>query len=420
MTHLFALAVKSAWNRRLTLGLTLVAIALSVALLLGVERVRHDARTGFEQSISGTDLVIGARTSPVQLILYAVFRIGEATSNVRWQSFLDVANHENVAWAIPLSLGDSHMGFPVLGTSSAYFEHFRYGASQPLALNTGRPFEGLFEAVIGAEVADRLGYREGSRIVLSHGMGDVSLADHGDKPFVVVGVLARTGTPVDRTVHVSLESIEAIHLDWQGGAPLPGFSIPAEFVTKFDLNPKAITAMLVGLKSRAAVFRMQRYVNEYADEPLLAILPAVALDQLWQVMGIAERALFAISGMVVAVGLTGLIAVILAGLNERRRELAILRSVGARPRDIFFLLMIEGAGITLLGALLGVALLSATIALAAPYATAHYGLAIAPLALGVAELALLAAVVGVGLLASLIPGYRAYRMLLADGLTPRT
>lgn len=420
MTHLFGLAARSAWNRRLTLGLTLIAIALSVALLLGVERVRHDARTSFEQSVSGTDLVIGARTSPMQLILYAVFRIGEATNNVRWQSFVDVAAHPAVAWAIPLSLGDSHRGFPVLGTSPAYFEHFRHGAAQPLAIRTGRRFKGLFEAVIGAEVAQRLGYEAGSRIVLNHGMGEVSLAEHGDKPFIVVGVLARTGTPVDRTLHVSLESIEAIHLDWQGGAPLPGFKIPPEFVTKFDLKPKAITAMLVGLKSRAAVFRMQRFVNEYAEEPLLAILPALALDQLWQVMAIAERALFAISGMVVAVGLTGLIAVILAGLNERRRELAILRSVGARPRDIFVLLMIEGAGITLLGALAGVALLSVVIAAAAPWATAHYGLTIAPFSIGTTEITLLAAVVAVGLFASLIPGYRAYRMLLADGLTPRT
>jgi putative ABC transport system permease protein len=420
MTHLFMLAARSAWNRRVTLGLTVCAIALSVALLLGVERVRHDARASFEQSVSGTDLVIGARTSPVQLILYSVFRIGEATNNIRWQSFLDVAAHPLVAWAIPLSLGDSHRGYPVLGTSAAYFEHFRYGAAQPLAIEAGRRFESVFEAVVGAEVAERLGYAAGSRIVLNHGTGDVSLAEHSDKPFTVVGVLARTATPVDRTVHVSLEAIEAIHLDWQGGAPLPGVSIPAEYVSKFDLTPKAITSMLVGLKSRAGVFRMQRFANEYAAEPLLAILPAVALEQLWQIVGIAERALLAVSAMVVAVGLTGLIAVVLAGLNERRRELAILRSVGARPRDIFLLLMLEGAGVTLVGALAGTVLLSVSIAAASPLVIARYGLVLSPLAIGGGELALLGAVVAVGVLASLIPGYRAYRMLLADGLTPRT
>jgi len=420
VTHLLVLAARSAWNRRLTVSLTLLSIGLSVALLLGVERVRYDARASFEQSVSGTDLVIGARTSPIQLILYTVFRIGDATSNVRWQSFLDIAGHPAVAWSIPLSLGDSHRGFPVLGTTLAYFEHFRYGDAQSLTFAAGRPFGSIFDAVLGAEVADRLGYAVGDRIVLNHGTGDVSLAEHSDKPFTVVGLLARTGTPLDRTVHVSLQAIEAIHLDWQGGAPLPGVKIKPEYVSKFDLAPKVITGMLVGLQSRAGVFKMQRFVNEYAAEPLLAVLPAVALEQLWDVVGIVERTLLAVSAMVVAVGLTGLIAVVLASLNERRRELAILRSVGARPRDIFVLLMMEGAGITLLGALFGVGLTSALIGIAGPFVLAHYGLTLSPVSIGRSELLLLVIVVTTGLIASLLPGYRAYRMLLADGLTPRT
>jgi putative ABC transport system permease protein len=222
LTPLLLLAVRSAWNRRLTLGMTLLAVALSVTLLLGVERVRHEARNSFAQSVAGTDLVVGARSSPVQLMLYAVFRIGEATHNIHWQSYRAIAENPAVAWSIPLSLGDSHHGFPVIGTSSAYFEHFRYGDAQALAFSAGKPFAEIFDAVLGAEVAARLGYRPGDQLVLSHGMGDVSLAEHTDKPFTVVGILAATGTPVDRSVHVSLEAIQAIHLDWQGGAPLPG------------------------------------------------------------------------------------------------------------------------------------------------------------------------------------------------------
>ena len=419
MKYLIALAASSAWNRRLTLGLTLITVALSVTLLLGVERIRREARESFAQSVSGTDLIVGARTSPVQLMLYAVFRIGEATNNVRWDSYQAIAGHPLIAWTIPLSLGDSHRGYAVLGTMPAYFDHFRYGASQPLTFASGKPFSGLFEAVPGAEVAERLRYRVGDRIVLNHGTGDVGLAEHTDKPFVVVGILARTGTPVDRTVHVSLEAIEAIHLDWQGGVPLPGVSIPAEQVRKFDLKPKAVTAVLVGLKNRAGVFRVQRYVNDYADEPLLAVLPGVALDQLWEVVGVAERALIAVSTMVVAVGLTGLVAVILAGLNERRRELAILRSVGARPGDVFMLLTIEGLGITLLGVALGVTLLAALAASLGSVLAGRWGLVIEPKFVAINELPLLGAVVGVGLLASLIPGYRAYKLSLADGLTPR-
>ena len=250
-------------------------------------------------------------------------------------------------------------------------------------------------------------------------MGGEGLAEHGDKPFTVVGILARTGTPVDRTIHVGLEAITAIHLDWQGGAPMPGFTIPEQYLRKFDLAPKEITAALIGLKSRAAVFKTQRHINEYTGEPLLAVLPGVALDELWQVVGMAERALLAISAMVIAVGLAGLVAVILASLNERRRELAILRSVGARPGDVFLLLTVEGLFVTVLGSLLGVALLSAVTVLAGPLAQAHYGLVIHPRLVSGEELQLLGIVVLVGLLASLVPGWRAYRLSLADGLTPR-
>jgi putative ABC transport system permease protein len=418
MKYLMILAMRSAWNRKLTLGLALMSIALSVALLLGVDRVRQSAQDSFAQSVSGTDLVIGARTSPVQLMLYAIFHIGDATNNIHWQAYRDIAAHPSVAWTIPISMGDSHHGFPVVGTTADYFKYFRYGESVPLAFSSGKPFAGLFDAVVGAEVADRLGYHLGDRITLSHGMGGIGLTEHADKPFTITGILARTGTPVDRTVHVSLEAIEAIHLDWQGGAKIPGFSIPAQYVRKFDLTPKEVTAVLVGLKSRAAVFKMQRYVNEYQAEPLLAVLPGVALDQLWQVAGVAEHALLAVSGMVVVVGLFGLVAVILASLNERRRELSILRSVGARPMDIFLLLSAEGLFITVSGALIGVLLLTLLTIFAAPMIQSHYGLTIAASLGSRDEFRLLVMVMGVSLLASLAPGYRAYRLSLADGLIP--
>lgn len=419
MKHLVYLALRSAWNRRLTLGLVMLTIALSVSMLLGVDRIRRDARDSFAQSVSGTDLVVGARTSPVQLMLYSIFRMGEATNNIRWESAQRLAQHPLVAWTIPLSLGDSHRGYPVLGTTSPYFEHFRYGDARPLEFAAGQPFAQLFDAVLGADVAERLGYRTGDKIALSHGMRDSALSTHGDKPFVVTGVLRRTGTPVDRTVHISLEAMEAIHLDWQGGSRMPGLDIPAEHVRKFDLAPKQVTAVLVGLKSRSAVFRMQRFINDYRDEPLLAILPGVALDQLWQVVGVVERSLLMISALVVLVGLCGLVAVVLAGLNERRRELAILRSVGAQPGDILVMLVIEGLLLTFIGCCLGVLLLAGASALLGPLAEARFGLSLPLRLLSLDEMPMLLAVIGVGLLASLVPGYRAYRLSLADGLTPR-
>lgn len=423
MRHLIGLAARSAWNRRAALSLTVLAIALSVLMLIGVERLRQQVRDSFEQSVSGADLIVGARGSPLQLMLYSVFRIGEATHNMEWSSVQALAANPAVAWAIPISLGDSHHGYPVLATSPDYFSHFRYGDKRALRLAEGRPFpggtEGVFDAVIGAEVADALGYKLGSHLTLSHGSGETDLAEHADKPFSVVGILARTGTPVDNTVHISLAAMEAIHLDWQGGAHIPGISIPAEYVKKFDLTPKTVTAVILGLKSRAAVFAAQRAINNFRAEPLMAVLPGVALSQLWQVIGYGEKALLAVSALVVAVGLAGLVAVILAGLNERRRELAILRSVGAHPRDILALLTLEGLGITIAGAALGFVLLTVLSLVAGPVIEARWGLTLAATAPTAQELHLLAGVIGVGLVASLLPGWRAYRLSLADGLTPR-
>ncbi|MFN9746273.1 MAG: ABC transporter permease [Betaproteobacteria bacterium] len=424
MRALLAIAWASALNRRGTLALVVAGIALATALLLGLERLRTDIRAGFSQSVSGTDLVVGARTSPIQLMLYAVFRVGGATNNVSMASLRAVESHRAVAWLVPLSLGDSHRGRPVLGTTTAYFERFRWGDRQPLAFSQGRPFagtlDGLYEAVIGAEVAATLGYAPGTRITLTHGGAEALGVEHADKPFTVVGVLARTGTPVDRTVHVSLEALEAIHLDWAGGAPIPGLSIPAEAARKFDLSPKQATAALVGLKSRAAVFNVQRFVAEYEGEALLAVLPAVALDEIWQVIGPAEQGLLAISGLVAVVSLASLVAVVLAGLNERRRELAVLRAVGAGPRHVLLLLAAEGAMVTLAGVLLGAALAAAGVLGAGPLLQAGFGITLSRSAPTAAQWALAGAVVAAGMLASLVPGWRAYRLSLADGLSPRT
>lgn len=418
---LLRLAAKSAWNRRYTLGLMLLAIALSTTMLLGIERVRHEVRASFSQSVSGTDLVVGARTSPIQLMLYAIFRIGGATNNMGWDSAQTLARNPAVAWTIPLSLGDSHRGFPVLATNGDYFRHFRYGDGRALVLAQGRPFAEVFEAVIGADVADKLHYTLGQRIVLAHGMGGMGLTQHADKPFVVTGILARTGTPVDRTVHIGLDGMQAIHLDWEGGAPLPGVHIDAAFVKKFNLTPHSITAVLVGLKSRARVFAVQRDIadGDGYQEPLMAVLPGVALDQLWDVVGIGEQALLAVSAMVVVVGLAGLVAAILASLGERRRELAILRSVGARPFDMFLLLCAEGLGVMLSGVILGLVLMNTLLLALGPLLAEHLGLVLQPAWPAAGEWQLLGWTVAAGLLASLLPGLRAYQLSLADGLTPR-
>lgn len=419
MRPLLSLAARSALNRRFVLALIVCSIALSTFLLLGIERLRHDVRENFAESVSGTDLIVGARTGSVQLLLYSVFRIGNATNNIRWSSVQQLAQHRSVAWLVPISLGDTHRGFAVVGTTPDYFRHFQVGAHEPLVLAAGRPFDGVFEAVLGAEVARRLGYRLGDAVVLSHGDGAIAANDHADKPFKVVGVLAPTGTPVDRSVHISLQAMEAIHLDWAAGAPLPGLSVSAAQAQQQDLTPRSVTAVLLGLKSRAAVFSVQRFVAEFRAEPLMAVLPGVALDELWEVVGVGEQGLLLMSAMVALVSLAGLMAVIMAGLNERRRELAILRSVGAGPRQVLLLLALEGALVTSCGVALGWLLCEAALRALAPWVLAHHGIHLHGRLPGTAEFELMGLVLLAGWLASLVPGYRAYRLSLADGLAPR-
>ena len=430
MNSLLGIARRSAWNRRSTLAWVVVSLALATALLWTLERLRHDIRHSFSQSVSGVDLIVGARSSPVQLMLFSVFHIGSVPQSMSMDSVQQLSQHRSVSWVVPLSLGDSHRGFPVLGTTPAYFQHFAYGDKQPLVLQQGAVFagnlDGLYEAVIGAEVAHKMGYGLGQRITLGHGMHDhdhdheVEEADeHADKPFKVVGILAPTGTPVDRTVHVSLQALQALHLDWVAGTPMPGGQIPADQARKFNLEPEEVTAALVGLKSRAAVFNVQRFVNQYEAEALMGVMPGVALGELWSVLGVGENALLAVSALVALVSVVSLMAVVLAGLNERRRELAVLRAVGAGPRHVLGLLTLEGVWVTCAGVLLGVLLAQAGMALATPWLQQSLGIRLQMAVPLPTQLALAGAVLLAGLLASLGPACRAYRLSLADGLSPR-
>jgi putative ABC transport system permease protein len=414
------LALQSLANRWLTALLTIFSIALSVMLLLGVEKVRTGARQSFADTISGTDLIVGARSGSLNLLLYSVFRIGNATNNITWKTYQDIAARPDIAWIIPISLGDSHHGFRVMGTTPDYFKLYHYRHGQPLEFASGAPFSDLFDAVIGADVAAELGYKTGDKIIVAHGLGSVSFVEHDDKPFRVSGVLAKTGTPVDRTVHVSLAAIEAIHVDWQSGARIPSQSVSAEAVRKMNLEPKAITAAFIGLKSKLAAFRLQRAINEYPEEPLSAILPGAALQELWGLVGTAETALSAVSGMVVVTALLGMVTMILTTLNERRREMAILRSVGARPLTILSLLVTEAGLLTFCGVALGTVLLYVALIALQPFIDRTYGLHIAIDPPTWDQLTVLAAIVAAGFVAGLLPALRAYRLSLADGMTVRT
>ena len=412
------LAIASLFARALTVGMTVLAIALSVALFLGVEKVRTGAKASFADTISGTDLIVGARSGSVQLLLYSVFRIGNATNNITWESYQDIAAQPQVEWIVPISLGDSHRQFRVMGTSDVFFERYKYRQGRSLEMADGEVMADLFDAVIGADVAETLGYSVGSPIVVAHGLA--SFTEHEDQPFRVSGILEKTGTPVDRTVIVSLEAIEAIHVDWQGGGQIPGRSTPVEVIRQMDLQPKAVTAALVGVESPLQTFALQRAINQYPEEPLLAVLPGVALQELWAIVGVAETALLGVSAMVVVTALIGMMATIFSSLNERRREMAIFRAMGATPLVILGLLVLEAMLTAAVGALLGVGLLYIGLVIAQPFVDAAFGLWLPIEAPALRELWIFLGVIAAGAIVSLVPALRAYRLSLADGMMVRT
>lgn len=414
------LAWKSLKNRRTTALLTIISIAVSVTLLLGVERLRVQARASFTSTVSGTDLVVGARSSSLNLLLYSVFHLGNATNNITWQTYQELSDDDAVAWTIPVSLGDSHRGYRVVGTSVDMFEYFQYGDERALSFASGGRFSDLFDVVLGSEVAASLGYQLGRQVVLSHGLDGAGLQQHDNKPFTVAGILEPTGTPLDRALLISLEGIEALHVDWINGAPPNALlSVSAEKARGMSLQPASVTAYFVGLKSRIAAFRYQRAVNEYRPEALTAILPGVALGELWQLVGSAENALLAISVMVLVACLVGMLTTILTSLNERRREMSILRSVGARPWHIFALMITESMIYGVAGTLLGFATLYALLFAIQPVLQTSLGLHIAVTLPGTFELVLALAIIGSATLLGAVPAWRAYRNSLSDGLTVR-
>ncbi len=411
---LIGLAYRSLLARKLTVALTVLAIAMSVALFLGVEKVRTGTQASFMDTIAGTDLIVGARTGSVQLLLYSVFHIGNATNNIGWDSLQKVSNLPGVDWTVPISLGDSHRQFRVMGTTAEFFERYQFRRGQQLNFAQGNAFNDLFDTVIGADVAKQLGYHLGDPIVVAHGL--MSFSKHDEHPFRVTGILAKTGTPVDRTVMVYLQAIEAIHVDWQQGTKKSGESTPAQVLREMPLQPKTVTAALVGTTSPIKIFSLQRAINNYPNEPLQAVMPGVALQELWHLVGVAETALLVISTMVIVTALLGMMANVFAGLNERRREMAIYRAMGAGPRTIFLLLMTETLLVVGSGCLLGVLMVYVFLGLGQGYIDQQFGIWLELGLPSARELQAIVAIMVAGVCVSVLPALRAYRFSLADGM----
>jgi putative ABC transport system permease protein len=422
MTQIFLIVVKSLINRRLTSCLTIVSIAVSVCLLLGIEKIRIGAREGFSQTISQTDLIVGASGGSIQLLLYSVFHIGDAPKNISLRTYETFQKHPSVEWTIPLSMGDSHKGYRVIATDHNFFEHFRFRGDESIRHESGEQPKDVFDVSIGFDVAKKLNYHTGDSIVIAHGTTDgPALTLHDDKPFKVSGILAKTNTPIDTALYITLEGMEAIHMDWSDGvAPSLGNRISPETIrnTKIDIN--VITSFLLRTKNRIETLRLQREINQFDNESIQAIIPGVALSELWSNINYAEMGMRTISAFVVIVGMIGMLVAVYSSLNERRREIAIFRAIGTGFYKIAMLLIFEALILTLAGVAAGVL---------ATYTGLYFGQGVLQSFIGFRlpiagptnlEFIYMFSLIASGTFIGLIPAYRAYKNSLSDGLAIRT
>ena len=502
---LLDLAVKSLRNRTLSTVLTVGSIALSVALLIGVENVRVGVRESFSNTISQTDLIVGTKGGTQQLLLYSVFGMGSPTENISWDAYEYWAEHPAVEWTVPYGLGDSHRGFRVIGTNEDFFRYYRYRGGQSIAVAEGETMSRLYDAMLGADVATDLGYTLGQEIAVTHGLGEIGFVTHDEMPFTVVGILDKTFTPVDRSVYITMEGLEAIH--WEGGVPPEGGGArhdhdahgddeePAhdedehahgedgdesqhdedreehdedgdgeaghdedgdghdedgdehgsdrddgeaahtavqgddgeaehadgqgDEISIEDVEVTQLAAFFVGASTRRDVLNLQREINDYEDEPMMGVIPGVALNEMWQGLGYLESSLRLVTIFVVMVGLLGMLVSIYTSLNERRREMAILRAVGAGPNRIVTLLVLESLCLATAGAVAGMGLAYLLLAIGQPIVEAQAGIFIPITAPGTVEWIFMGSVVAAGFVMGFVPALKAYRTALHDGLAVR-
>lgn len=435
------LAWQSLLNRKVSALLTLLALTVSVSLLFAIEHIRIQAQDNFKRTVSGVDLVVAGRSSQINVLLSSVFRIGANPNTVSWQTFETIKANPQVLWAVPLSLGDSYKGFPVVGTTQSYFEHYKYANKRDLQFAEGRIFASHYEVVVGASVAKSERLTIGSELVISHGSGKVSFTKHNHHPFIVAGILSPTGTPVDKSLHVPLIAIDKMH---KPAAPVSAFAGPQneasvdahdydqhddhdlhqhphdELSAKplldiplgtYDLigEPKNISALLLKTNSPLAILTMQRDLNRYQGEAISAIIPGMALAELWKTIGSVETILQVIAMLVLASSLIGLVTMLLSSMHERRAEILVLRAIGASPWFIAGLIQAEAFGIALMALLGAYMLVSLGLWTFSDWILAEYGVFIAANIYSQETLIYSAIVLGLTLIVATLPAVSAYR-----------
>lgn len=403
------LAYKSLLNRKESLIISLIALSVSIFVLLGVEHIRLQSKESFAKAISGTDLIVGTRSGPLNLLLYSVFHIGSPNNNLSWQSYQEIAQHPKVKWSIPLSMGDSHRGYRVIASNQDYFKYFQYGQNQALQFEQGHAYETVLDVVLGAEVAQRLGYKVGDKLHIAHGIGSSSFHQHDDYSFTVSGILKATGTAVDKSLISSLAGIEIIH-DKQLANSLDPSNLKLE---NSNISSHSITAFMLGLERKIDIFKLQRLISNYPKEPLLAILPGVTLKELWHMMGSLENILRLVSALVLISALLGLLALQMANARERKQEIKLLRVIGASPIYIFSLVQLETLLLTVASMVFGALMLFIALNLGQSFLSSEYGIYISANFIGHETIMLAAWILLAAILAACLPAVQAYRHSLS-------
>ncbi|WP_281613031.1 FtsX-like permease family protein [Flammeovirga sp. SubArs3] len=361
MKTIIYLSYKSIKYRRYTFLLSVLSIAVSITLLLSVLKLKHQVRESFVDGIHGIDLIVGARNSDISLLLYSIYHIGSPNNNVSEQYYQKLKSNKNTRWIAPFSMGDSHKGFPVIGTTYSYFiqlEKPDMVISDDLKSN---------HIIIGAKVANELGYKIGDQLILSHGNGEHSFIDHEHIHFRVSKILPLQGTHLDKSLFIGIKQMGEMHQQFHSQVfdPFDDTSIDQK---------KSYSGLILSVKEKNGLLELQRTINDDKVEALTAILPAVTVLELFEFIAPIEKALIMISIIVFIVAVIGLMTTVLTSLNERKKEMAILRSLGASHIQIFFLIVVETCGITLIGEVLGIVIYQCSILVLSPYITLKTGI----------------------------------------------
>ena len=430
---LSTIAIESLKRRKTTAILTLLSITISISLLLCVDIIRTQVKTSFTRTVSGVDLIVGAPSGQLNLLLSSVFNIGTPTKGIEYKSIAALQSNKQVSWLIPLSLGDTHRGFRVVGTTNSFFDHFKYGDMQSLEMAAGSTFTQPLSTVVGADIAKSLGYKVGDKIIISHGLGSVSFNNHDDHPFTISGIVKKTGTPVDKAVYVTLQGLEEAHT---GPKHSPTSMLGRKSADKAKehehehdehtkehavynseaFTPESVSVVMLGLKHRVTALQLQYQINQSKQEPLMAILPGMALAELWQIMGNVESLLLGLSGLIVICALIGLATMLLATMRERYQEIAVLRTIGAGPFTLLLLIQIEAMLLTIVSAALSLGLVAGLMSALKPWLSSTYGLFLSSPLFGQSSVIIILLILGCTYLVSLFPAVAAYRRGLHAGL----